>query len=44
MEFAADNIAAEVSGLTPCIMIVEDDMSTRVTLVESLDPKEVMTH
>jgi len=38
MEFAADNIAAEVSGLTPCIMIVEDDMSTRATLKEALKP------
>ena len=36
MELTADNIAAEVSGMTPCIMVVEDDDSTRATLKEAL--------
>ena len=38
MELTADNIAAEVSGMTPCIMVVEDDDSTRATLKEALKP------
>jgi hypothetical protein len=37
MELAAENIAAEVSGMTPCIMVVEDDDSTRATLKEALN-------
>ena len=32
MELAAENIAAEVSWMSSCIMVVEDDDSTRATL------------